>query len=250
MPVNKKLLTQRFDAACETYDEVAFVQRQAAVFLQQQLRTCWPDFYPQQVLDIGAGSGYLTECLLPHFPGSDFMLYDLSAKMLRCAQKRLNPAASITYHCNDFDHLKFHEVDLLVSNLALQWSAQLEDTLRAGYLTSKRFAFSGLLAGTFSTWDDLFKALSLPSPVRSYWSQAQWESVLLALKPQQHAFSTQTLTVCFDNAHAVMRYLHRLGAALGLQALSVAELRRVIKHQQAPIELNYHLFFGLLVRSE
>ncbi len=249
MPINKHVLSTRFDAASASYDHVASVQQFAAEFLLRQLELNWPNFNPQSVLELGAGSGYLSELILARFPQSTLILNDLSAKMLDRAKSRLNSAA-ITYVCGDFDELQFAEVDLLISNLALQWSTDLEKTLTKGYLSAKRFAFSGLLQGTFFEWDAVFKACQLPSPVHRYCTRREVETMLSALNPKDFFFATQTVRLSFENAHAIMRYLQNLGASLGQQALSVAELKRVIKQFQQPMQLTYQLFFALLVRRD
>jgi malonyl-CoA O-methyltransferase len=248
MQINSALV-RRFDAASGSYDRVASVQRQAANLLLQELRSRWPEFRPQKVLELGVGSGYLSQQLIHHFPESQFILNDCSTQMLAQTQQRFVEHAGIQYDCSDFDQMNGHTVDLTISNLALQWSAQLAQTLRTHYVSSKRFAFSGLLQGTFSEWDSLFKSCELPSPVHTYWSQADYERMVLALQPQDYAFATQTLTLSFENAQAVMHYLQQLGASLGQQRFSVAQLRQVIKQQKTPIQLTYHVFFAWLIRS-
>ncbi len=250
MPLNKQAIAHRFDAASASYDEVASVQQQAAEFLVQQVRARWPEFYPLQVIDLGAGSGYVTHLLSAYFPTSQFILNDLSPQLLARAKLRFNDSVSVRYQCGDFDQLRVSGVDLAISNLALQWSGQLAETLRTSYLNSKRLAFSCLLDGTFKAWEQAFADCNLPSPVHAYWSQADYEQVLLALQPQAYSFATQTIGLEFANAQAVMRYLHQLGASLGRQTLSPADLKRVIKRHERPIQLTYQLFFAFLTRSD
>jgi len=249
MQIDKQVLSKRFNAASSTYDQVASAQRQAADFLVRQLRSVWPDFYPEHILELGSGSGYLTELLLAIFPNSRFTVNDLSAEMLALAEQRLSSMASIDFNCSDFDNTQFTQVDLSISNFALQWSADLENTLKINFLRSKRLAFCCLLDGTFAAWHGLFKTCNLPSPVRNYWSFTHFETVLSALDPKDYFFTTETLKLSFENAHSVMRYLQSLGASLGNHTYSVSQLRQVLKHQQGPIELTYQLFFAFLIRT-
>jgi malonyl-CoA O-methyltransferase len=114
---------------------------------------------PQQVLDVGAGTGYGLQQLRTRYAAANLIGLDLSTTMLMRARSKLpatrwldrmssrlisKPAASTDFICADMERLplKSHSVDLLWSSLALQWANDLEATLRDFYRT---LAPNGLL---------------------------------------------------------------------------------------------------------
>ena len=60
----------RFSKAAGNYDSHARVQRQVSSHLWEWLSQHLPEGYePAATLDIGSGTGFMTELLLRHFPG-------------------------------------------------------------------------------------------------------------------------------------------------------------------------------------
>jgi len=71
-------IRRRFDRAGATYEASALVQRQVAV----RLAALCPDRLCGAVLEIGAGSGFLTRLLTPRQTGGPYVALDLSSGML------------------------------------------------------------------------------------------------------------------------------------------------------------------------
>ncbi len=139
-----------FDRAAPSYDAHAVLQCEVCDRLLERL-----DFMklaPQQVLDVGAGTGYGLQQLRTRFAAANLIGLDLSSTMLTRARSKLpttswldrissrfmpKPTPSSDFICADMERLplKSHCVDLLWSSLALQWSNNLEATLRDFYRT-------------------------------------------------------------------------------------------------------------------
>ena len=74
----KRKIKHRFNGASNSYDKVACVQKQSAELLVQKLQEFDKLFYPQTILDLGTGTGYIPEILLPHLSSPenhDFAIY-------------------------------------------------------------------------------------------------------------------------------------------------------------------------------
>ena len=139
-----------FDRAAASYDSHAVLQCEVCDRLLERL-----DFMklaPQQVLDVGAGTGYGLQQLRTRYAAANLIGLDLSTTMLMRARSKLpatnwldrissrlisKPTTSTDFICADMERLplKSHSVDLLWSSLALQWANDLEATLRDFYRT-------------------------------------------------------------------------------------------------------------------
>jgi malonyl-CoA O-methyltransferase len=74
------------------------------------------------VLDIGSGSGYVTDKLSAGFSSAEIIALDIAEGMLRYARGKYSPA-NVHWLCGDAENLPLAEnsIDLVFSNLALQW---------------------------------------------------------------------------------------------------------------------------------
>lgn len=126
MALDKTKIKQSFANASLTYDNVAQLQRNVGcdllqAFLQKHLTGI--------VLDLGCGTGFLTQTLLPHCSGADLVALDLALPMLHTTREKLND--SVHYICADAEQLPFttQNVQTVFSNLALQWCLPLDNAL-------------------------------------------------------------------------------------------------------------------------
>jgi len=241
-------IKQRFDQASHSYDSVATVQKQCAEFLVNQWLSQCPQVVPQSILDLGTGTGYIPELLLPKFPKTRLSLNDCSMNMLGQLSKKLPSAANLQFVPGDFEMLPFDFHELIISNLALQWAHDLETLLTNCFLNSNFFAFSCLLQGTFQEWEALFHQHELASPLKVYPEQAVLEAFLLSLQPMHSVFTTREFSLEFAGAHVFMRYLKQLGASQSMSSFSIQALRKMIKTSRQSLKMTYRVFFGVLVR--
>lgn len=113
----KLILEQVFNKAAETYDSGALMFREVGDRLIERL-----DFVrlqPHSVLDLGAGTGYITELLTKRYPVADIYCLDFSLEMLRQLQKKMS-ALSICGLAENLPLAK-NSIDLLISNMMLPW---------------------------------------------------------------------------------------------------------------------------------
>jgi malonyl-CoA O-methyltransferase len=121
----KARLTHQFNRAAFTYDAAALLQLETAGRLAGYLSQNGP---LQRVLDLGCGTGFGLQFLKQRYPHSEWIGLDVSECMLWKAQEK-EPEA--VYLNADFDTLPLSDgsVDLVFSNLALQWSPSLSRSL-------------------------------------------------------------------------------------------------------------------------
>jgi malonyl-CoA O-methyltransferase len=110
-----------FDRAAETYDGAAVLHAEVRENLLERLRLV--TLVPRVVLDAGAGTGHGSRALKRRYPKALVVALDSSRRMLKVAGRQqlwLRPFGRV---CGDAGRLPLADgsVDLIVSNLMLQW---------------------------------------------------------------------------------------------------------------------------------
>lgn len=79
------------------------------------------DLHPQQILDLGCGTGNLTEAAVKHYPHAAIHALDVSGEILEECRNRFAAHTNISYHQQDFSQLEFAEesFDLVISSIAI-----------------------------------------------------------------------------------------------------------------------------------
>jgi malonyl-CoA O-methyltransferase len=110
-----------FDRAAKTYDAAAVVHAEVRENLLQRLQLT--TLVPRVVLDAGAGTGHASRALKRRYPQAQVVALDLSPKMLQEAKRQQSWLRPFGRVCADAELLPLADgsVDLIVSNLMLQW---------------------------------------------------------------------------------------------------------------------------------
>lgn len=144
---------------------------------------CFEDFYrgttdfiaanisaPERVLDLGAGTGLLTQFWYSHFPDSKYVLADIAEEMLNVARKRFAGADNVSFRLTDFTKgLPDGRFDAVISALSVH---HLENPER-----SRLFArIYDILpdGGLFVNYDQFCAG----DPLMNKWFDSCWENSL------------------------------------------------------------------------
>ena len=78
-----------------------------------------PDFKPERILDLGCGTGNLTEQIRLHFPDAEITAVDISGEILKECETRFSGDRQIRYVQADFRDLPFasKSFDLVMSSI-------------------------------------------------------------------------------------------------------------------------------------
>ena len=174
----KTKIKNHFNRSGNSYDKVACVQKQSAGLLVKKLQSFDSSFYPQTILDLGTGTGYIPEILLPHYRNSLYTLNDIAPKMIEIVENKF------------LDRDNFQDHNLIISNLALQWINNLEKTLEKFYKKSNILAFSCLLDGTFKEWNNIVRNCNIISVIKKYPKEKVLISFLNKLNPKTYHFDS------------------------------------------------------------
>lgn len=127
--INKALLQKRFNAAAVSYDQYANVQQKMADRLLEYIKKHYSAADHIHILELGCGTGYVTERLVTAFPNAQITAIDFAESMLQQAKKRCNVKA-VTFRCEDIERMTLDEsYDVIISNATFQWLNDLSGTL-------------------------------------------------------------------------------------------------------------------------
>jgi len=137
-PLDRNAIRQSFNRAASSYDHHAVLQREVESRLLERI-----DFLrnePATILDLGCGTGSASRTLATRFQAANLIALDWAPAMLAKARAcdGVNPGATRNLHpnlhplCADMHALPLaaRSVDLVFSNLALQWSYDLPAIFR------------------------------------------------------------------------------------------------------------------------
>jgi malonyl-CoA O-methyltransferase len=130
----KHQVAQSFSKAAKQYDQYAVTQREIGDRLFERLELM--AIAPKRVLDVGCGTGHYTRQLKRKYSSAKVMGLDLARGMIEQAKAnndwltQWGLKQGCEYICGDMDHLPFEDnsLDLIFSNLALQWSLNPAET--------------------------------------------------------------------------------------------------------------------------
>jgi malonyl-CoA O-methyltransferase len=232
---HKNRIAQAFGQARD-YQEQAHVQRQVARQLAGDIVGASPVAEPD-ILEIGCGTGFLTEALSSRIASARWTVTDIAPEMVERAAASLDLPAS--YRVMDGEHpdLGDSRFDLIVSSLAFQWFtdlpaavASLAKLLKPGGI----LAFATMAAGSFSEWRGAHEAIGLAAGTPDY----PGAGALRAIAPDGFTASIEIIPFIqqHDDARAFLHQLKAIGAATataGRKGLAPASLRRVMAFYDA-----------------
>lgn len=226
----------RFSAASGTYHQAAVVQQQVAGKVFQILAPLLP---VKQMLEVGCGTGVLTEMVCRAFPGVQIDAVDVSSKMIAQAKQRLADATNVRWIVSDANELALGmNYSLIVSSSSLHWIHPLEDSIArlSGLLEpGGALIFALMVQGTLKELHACRRLAAPGKPIRRSLPTQQevhaaLETAALKIMDEQQ----ETVRLHYPSAAVILRQLHQQGvtgghlSSSGL-ALTRSELEQLIR---------------------
>ena len=129
--LDREDVRRSFERASTSYDGAAVLQTRVRAELLDRLR--WIGIEPARVLDLGCGTGEGARELKRRYPRAQVLAIDIAQGMLRQARRRSRPFRRFERVCADAHRLPLADasVDLVFSNLLLQWCDATSEVLEA-----------------------------------------------------------------------------------------------------------------------
>lgn len=249
----KQAVARAFDGA-EGYDGAAAIQ--AAVADRLARRIGGEVLAPApRILEVGCGTGLLTEALRRRVPNGDVVASDIAPAMVRRCRARFAGAASPAFVVMDAERPALAPgFDLIASSLAAQWFEDLPGTLAA---LAALLAPDGLLAvatlgaGTFAEWRAAHMAFGLEAATPIY--PTLGELAALTVPGCTLTVSAELLVEAHADGRAFLNALRAIGAGTPStsEPLSPGAMRRVLRgFEAAGSRVTYEVATLLVRRAE
>lgn len=158
------MIEKRFSAAVETYDRHARPQ----LSLARSVCDVLPEIYPEQILELGCGTGQLTRLLTDQFPDVLIDAVDLSGKMLEYSRKKFKRFPQITWIRGDAQTYRATDpYPLILSSAALHWVSDLRKTFENIFQCLEKDGFFSLGMILNGTLKELFAVRSEVAPEKT-----------------------------------------------------------------------------------
>ena len=134
--LDKRQIRHAFERAASNYDQAAVLQHEICDRMLSRLD--YIKFIPNTILDAGSGTGYGNRKLRQRYPDCQLLAVDIAltmhfqARPAKAGWKKWLPGFTkqTDFVCGDIDQLPLQDscVDLVWSNLAIQWCNDLKQT--------------------------------------------------------------------------------------------------------------------------
>ncbi|MGY5449459.1 malonyl-ACP O-methyltransferase BioC [Agarivorans sp. MS3-6] len=208
MIIDKRLVAQFFSKAVTTYNDFAGLQRD----IGHRLLTFLPSQRFPLAIDLGCGTGYFSAELQAR---ADYLIsVDLSHAMARQTMQTHHGLSSVV---SDAEHLGLanHSVDLVFSNLALQWCNDLPQALAEikRILKPNGVAiFSTLVDGSLCELKQAWAEIDQHSHVNSFLHQSDIEKAIENSGFNQRDITIEDQTLWYEHAFMLLAELKGIGA--------------------------------------
>ncbi len=258
----KHSVAQVFGRSVSGYAAQASLQKDCAQTLMTLLEIQHSVLPNGRLLEIGCGTGFVTQKLIHKFPDRSLVVTDLAREMLQFCQTHLEiPAAQkplIQFQQQDGEAivLPSNSCALIVSGFVIQWFQEpvksllnLVDALKLGGV----LLFSFPTAQSFPEWRQVCQTLNLPFTANLL-PDPQPIAAALSQVTQRHQVLTQNIPLHFSNAAEFLRSFKAIGANFSQtgKQLSVQQMRQLIRawDQRSPqgITVHFQVCFGVFQR--
>ncbi len=219
--IDKKQMRRAFNRAAENYDAAAVLQREVCNRMLERL--AYIKLQPIRILDIGSGTGWGTRQLAQHYPAAQVIALDIAIAMLRTAYGRsswwqkLFSGAKQMQVCGDMEALPFaaNSVDMVWSNLALQWCNDLPATFAGLHRLLKvggLFMFSTFGPDTLKELRASFQGVDQHNHLNRFADMHDMGDMLSHSGFAEPVMDMEYLTLTYADVRAVLYDLKAIGA--------------------------------------
>ncbi len=225
--LDKRQVRHAFERAAAGYDQSAVLQREVSNRMFERLELI--KYMPGRILDAGSGTGYGSRKLVERYPDSLLLAVDIALGMLQQSRFQaeqqgsglrfwpFRKKSSVRYACVDIEQLPFKDesIDMVWSNLTLQWCNDLERTFREMnrvLTTDGLFMFSTLGPDTLKELRHAFAQVDQYAHVNRFIDMHDIGDLLVHSRFATPVMDMEYITLTYDDMRSVMCDLKAIGA--------------------------------------
>lgn len=246
--LNEKHLIDSFSRHAKTYDRYAQLQKSMA----ERMASLLPSPLPDNVLEIGCGTGLFTRHLLTQ-PARKLVLNDIAPGMLEILSNSLTLPLNTEIFPGNAERVNFENMDLICANAVFQWFQNSQEALMKLHqaLTPK----GGLIFSTFGpkTLIEFRQAANLESPINLY-DKDIWKKMIIDSGFLIKHWDVEIRKIFFSNSLSLLKNLQQIGAA-PLRMVKTGGLRKLMRDYDSKFSTSqgvystWELYYFSLVRE-
>ena len=224
---------KEFSKNALSYNEYNIIQQEVAKKVISLI-----DFKPQNILDLGCGSGEIYKLIEWDF--KSFTAVDISKKMCDLHPKESYiEVINANYEDDElYEMLKCKYFDMVISSSSLQWCSNLDEMAKKISKLSKNCTISLFCDGTF-------KAIYQTSGLKSFLPNRK-EVIRIFEKYFEIEFSIERYKLFFKDNISKFRYIKKSGVSGGKRRLDFKKTKELIKNYP----LDYLEFEVIYIKGE
>jgi len=217
--INKKWISKSFSKAANSYNSVAYLQKEVANRLIERLELV--TMQPNSILDVGSGTGYCGKLIEQRYKSSHIYSLDIAHGMLSYAKQSQGFFQKLRsnkqFICGDAESLpvRNESMDMLVSSLAVQWVADLEKTFtqfRSVLKPGGLLMFSSMGPDTLKELRQAWAAADDYVHVSAFFDMHDVGDALMRAGFSDPVMDVETITLTYDTVDVLMSDLKALGS--------------------------------------
>lgn len=227
----KEIIADSFSKSVEKYHLKADIQKKVAEGLRASIQP-WKEIIPPgPILEVGCGTGFLSELIVEEFPAREFVVTDASSEMIAFTRERMRTSELVRFEKLNVDEIENPEAgySLIVSNFAAQW---FEDTAVGLERLTKLLNPGGIMvvafpgSHSFMEWYECCLELGLPFTANPL-PDVEEVVVKLSLNPVQVDYYENDLYQDFSSSIDFFRHIKEIGAGTSMSGkhLSTRQLK-------------------------
>lgn len=213
--LDKKAMIQSFNQASISYNNVAFIQREVGQRLMERLDIFAAN--PTTILDLGMGTGIITEQLTKKYKEASIVGIDIAYHMVKEAKTQMPATENTFFICSEAATLPFldNSFDMIISNMVLHWCPDLYAVFMELHRVLRPdgiLMFSTLGPDTLKELRASFAKADNYSHVNSFFDMHIIGDDMLAAHLKDPVMDIEYVTVTYKTVQDIMRDLKQLGA--------------------------------------
>ncbi|EDM25603.1 biotin synthesis protein BioC [Lentisphaera araneosa HTCC2155] len=214
-----------FNNHAADYDQYAHIQRRIANTLIQEIPK---ETAPKRILEIGAGTAYISQQLMGIFPYSEFYICDPALQMIEVAKEKLGNKAQYQICELPNDDQGF---DLIITSMAIQWVPDWNLWMQKVAELANPNATLLIATPTMGTLSFLPKAFEA---AEMDYKGLNYRDAKSLRTSAEHYFNkvnkfTLPFSESFESSIDFFKKIHRIGANVEEEQLNPGQLRKLIK---------------------
>lgn len=220
--INDESLIDSFSKHARSYDRYAQLQKSMA----ERMASFLPDPLPDNILEIGCGTGLFTRHLLTQ-PIRQLILNDIAPGMLEILNNSISLPENTKIVSGNAERIDFENMDLVCANAVFQWFRKPQETLKKLNCALKNKG--ELIFSTFGpkTLLEFREAANLTSPIDLYTNDA-WKKMIHDSGFVIKNFEIEIRKIFFPSTLTLLKNLQQIGAA-PIRMVKTGGLRKLMR---------------------